>query len=230
MVEAARVDTAAILNEASGLVGAYPFSFLGIAGINLAFGTWLDMQPASSWNAILLSFAAGTVFAGIVQYAILRRVLDTGADGSWVSAIRTLLVAVTIYLLVTLVVGAGYLLLLIPGLYLAARLSPAIGLAVVERRGVVESIGESWRRSRPAWRALLLVQGLLLLPLVGLSALVVAGTHLEWGFFTSEDTSFESALLGNLTISAMAMAAWATGGAAYRLTIPGAREIDQVFA
>lgn len=229
MTEASRVDVATILNEASALVGTNPLSFIAAAGANIAFGTWLDTQPWS-WSVMLPLYAAAAAFAGILQYLVLRRALGTASGKGRMAAIRASLIAVLIHLFAWVAVGAAYLLLLVPGLYLAGRLAPAVGVAVVEHRGVAESIGESWRRTRRAWRPLLLVQALLLLPLLGLFGLVTAGTYLEWGIITSEDPSIESALLGNVATGAMALAGWAVAGAAYRLTAPDSDRLDQVFA
>ncbi|WP_343519081.1 hypothetical protein [Sphingomonas sp.] len=229
MAEASRVDVAAILNEASALVGASPLSFLAAACANIALGTWIDTQ-IFSWNATLALYAAAAGFAGVLQYLVLRRVLGTASDGRRIAAIRAPVVAVTLHLLAWMVVGAAYVLLLVPGLYLAGRLSPAVGIAVVEQRGLAGSIGESWRRTRRAWRPLLLVQALLLVPLLGLFGLIVAGVYLEWGAITSDDPSLVTSLLGNLATGVMALGGWAVAGAVYRLTAPDSVGLDQVFA
>ncbi|WP_423606571.1 hypothetical protein [Sphingomonas sp. MS122] len=229
MAEASRVDVAAILNEASALAGAHPYSFIAAAVANIAFGTWIDSQ-LWSWNETLALYSVAAGFTGVLQYLVLRRILGGASDRDRMAAIRAPLIAVVIHMLAGIVVGAAFLLLLLPGLYLAGRLSPAVGVAVAEHRGLAESIGESWRRTRPAWRPLLLVQALLLAPLLGFLGLVVAGLYLEWGIITSDDPSIEAALLGNLATGIMAMAGWAVAGAAYRLTAPDPERLDQVFA
>lgn len=229
MGEASRIDLAALLNEASALVGANPFSFAAAACANIAFGTWMDMQPWS-WNETLAIYSAAAAFAGLLQYFVLRRALGVEGDSGRVAAIRLPLIAMMLHLLGWLVVGAAYILLVMPGLYLAGRLSPAVAIVAAERRGLVQSVAESWRRTRRAWWPLLLAQALLLLPLLGLIGLVVLGTYLEWGIITTEDPSVEGALLGNLASGTMALGGWAIAGAAYRLTVPDPGRLDEVFA
>lgn len=229
MAEAPRIDLAALLNEASALAGANPFGFVIAACANVGFGTWADMQPWS-WNAGLAIYAAAAALAGLLQYFVLRRALGVQGNPGRNAAIRLPLTAVTLHLLGWLVVGAAYLLLVVPGLYLAGRLSPAVAIVAAERRGLVRSVVESWRRTRRAWWPLLLAQALLLFPLLGFLGLVALGTYLEWGILSSDQSSIAGALLGNLATGAMAMAGWAIAGAAYRLTVPDPGGLEEVFA
>jgi hypothetical protein len=61
-------------------------------------------------------------------------------------------------LLFALAFGAGALLLVLPGLYVAARLATIVPTAVVEHVGPVEAFQRAWARSRGhAWHSLAVV-------------------------------------------------------------------------
>jgi hypothetical protein len=226
----ARIELAAIVTGASALVGAHPFAFAAATFVSAAVGVWLDMKPWHDWIDSMLVIGMTMLLAGALQYCALRLSLGPGLDRGRTRAVLAPLVAVSIHCLVALVSSAAYLLLLVPGLYLAGRLSPAAGVAIIEREGVVASIVEGWRRTRASWWPLLLAQAILLAPLIGLFGLVAAATFLEWGTLATEEASLEVALVSNLILSAITAAGWALNGAVYQLTAPDTQRDEEIFA
>lgn len=76
-------------------------------------------------------------------------------------------------MLVALVVGAGMYLLILPGLYLQARLSLVPLLVAAEPLSATRAIGESWRRTAPvAWPMFGAVVALFALQWLGAAMLV----------------------------------------------------------
>ncbi len=225
----ARIDLAAIVTGASSLVGANPFAFAAATLVSVGVGAWLDMKPWQGWIDSMLVIGMTMLLAGALQYCALRLSLGPGLDRGRTRAVLAPLVAVSIHCLVGLVSSAAYL-LLVPGLYLAGRLSPAAGVAIVEREGLVASIVEGWRRTRASWWPLLLAQAILLAPLIGLFGLVAAATLLEWGTLATEEASLEVVLSSNLILGVITAAGWALNGAVYQLTAPDARRDEEIFA
>lgn len=223
-----RLDLASILTEASALAGRHPFAFALAALAYVTLGTWSELQ-VETWNETIIQIVAITLVAGLLQYLVLQRILGPAQDRGHIRAIFVPVVAVTLHFLAWLVIGVAYLLLLFPGLYLAGRVSAAVGVAIVEREGLVASLVHSWRRTRAGWWPLLLAHAILLVPLIALIGLGVGLTLLEWGTLDTDETSIEVALLSNAMFGVMTAAGWAVSGAAYRLTAPHDGAIDEIF-
>lgn len=224
------IDLAAVLTDASALVGAHPLAFAGAAAVYIASGVAIEMQQLEDWPGLLIMTGASTLIAGMLQYLVLRRALGTPHDHGRVRAMLAPLVAVALHFLIWLVAGIAYVLLVFPGLYIAGRLSPAVAVATVEREGLAGSVVESWRRTRIGWWPLLLAQGLLLVPLIGVFALAGAVIYLEWGSFSIDETSLEVVLITNFLFGVVTAAGWALTGAAYRLTMPDPQGDEEIFA
>lgn len=223
-LEFPRIAVADIIGEASSLVGARAPSFLIAAVAYAAFSTWAD-DPEWSWTVQLVLLTTAILFQGLLQYILFRRAYGD-AGGGWSAAAFAPLIAITLQLLIWIVAGLGYVLLLLPGLYLAGRLSAAIGMASVERTGLIESMTGSWRRTRRCAWPLVIVQGILLLPFVALSVAIIAATYANDGV---EYSSIEFRVLTNLAMAVMAMAGWAVAGAVFRLTVPQLHDPEDIF-
>lgn len=223
-LESPRLAVADIIGEASSLVGARAPSFLIAAVVYAAFSTWAD-DPEWSWTVQLVLMITAILVQGLLQYILFRRAYGD-AGGGWVAVALAPLIAITLQLLIWIVTALGYVLLLLPGLYLAGRLSAAIGMASVERTGLIASITGSWRRTRRCAWPLVIVQGILLLPLVALGVGIVAATHANGGV---EYSSIEFRALTNLALAALTMAGWAVAGAVFRLTSPQLHDPEDIF-
>lgn len=212
------------MREASLLVGTRAPSFLIATGLYAAFSVWAD-DPEWSWTSQLLLLIASTLLPGLLQYVLFRRAYGE-KGGGWIAVALGPLVAVTLQLLLWVATTIGLVLLVLPGLYIAGRLSAAIGMAAVERAGVIRSLTGSWRRTqRSAW-ALVIVQMILLIPFVALVVAVIAATYANGGL---EYKSIEFRILTNSALAVATMAAWAVAGAVYRLTAPQRHTPEDIF-
>lgn len=170
----------------------------------------------------LLVVLVPALIAAVAQLAVARSIVRPG------EAPRTALVAalaawpalVGAILLTALPTGLGFLLLVIPGLYLTARLFLMVPIAAVERLGVVPMIRRSWDLTRDCgWTiALLLVLGILFT--LGASALAtglgaaIASVLTLMGMKSAG--GFAAALLPALLATVVAMASATAAAVVYR--------------
>lgn len=224
MGDSDRLEVAEILREASALIGAHPLAFVLATAIYTGFGVWIDDQNPS-WSAQLTMLIAPVILQGLLQYLLLRNAFGAAA-GSWVGRALAPVIVVTLQLGLWTVVGLGYMLLLLPGLYLAARTSAALGMATVEHSGLFASIAGSWRRTRGSVWPLVIVHAILLFPIVALLAGLFAAALMGQGIAYE---SIEFRVITNLAFGVVTMAGWAVVGAVYRLTDPSRGAHEDVF-
>lgn len=222
--EAPRIAVADFFREASSLVGSHAPSFLIATGLHAAFSIWADNPEWPSTLQFLL-LAASTLLPGLLQFMLFRRAYGE-AGGGWVAIALAPLVAIALQLLIWIATMIGTILLILPGLYLAGRLSAAIGIASVERAGLIGSIARSWLRTRRSAWPLVIVQAILLIPSATLGVAIVATTYGNGGV---EYDSLEFRMLTNSALAVVAMAGWAVAGAVYRLTAPQRHSVEDVF-
>jgi len=100
--------------------------------------------------AVLLSqlFGVSPIWAG-VQFANLQTVRSGRAEISDIFAVyrRGLMNLIVAQVVTAVLVGVAFIVLVIPGIVVALRLSFVILLIVDEGRGPIEAIAESWRRT-----------------------------------------------------------------------------------
>jgi hypothetical protein len=124
--------------------------------------TWYglgSLDPMRILGGQLLIVAAGVVCAYFLLVAMLRRTgLYTRTEGD------TFLPYIGLSLLYTLGVMAGFIVIILPGLFIMARWSIAQPLMIGGGRGVMASLGESWERTKDkefqalgAWLALIVL-------------------------------------------------------------------------
>ncbi|MBB3911792.1 hypothetical protein [Sphingomonas desiccabilis] len=155
---------------------------------------------------------------GILRYMAQRR--GWIAPGSRAGGVLGL---IGLNILYSVGVGLACLLLLLPGLYVAARWSAASVILVAERASPSEALGESWTRTRDWSGAIALVLCGVFLPLVA------AGVALA--LWTDPDTTSLGPVAGtNLAIALSYVCAWYVGMAAYARTRASQEGLEQVFA
>ena len=114
----------------------------------------------------LLKSVVAVVPAYLLLGALLRRTgLLDGKGGD------TFLPYFGLSILQSLGVVAGFILIIIPGLFLLARWSVAQPLLVARGRGIREALGESWERTSGNDLQILTVILVLIVPLIAISAL-----------------------------------------------------------
>jgi hypothetical protein len=114
----------------------------------------------SAGRTLLLS--AITYFIAIAIQQLLLGALTRGAAGallgrevdvsaSYRYAFSRLGGLIGLALLVALIVGVGFILLIIPGIIFLVFLSMSVPAFIIERRGVTDSISRSWNLVRGSW-------------------------------------------------------------------------------
>jgi len=224
MAQSDRLEVSLILREASALVGAHRLVFVIATALYVVFGIWIEDHDAS-WPAQVTMAVAPMILQGLLQYLLLRQLFADGAVGG---ARRMLAPFIVIMLQLGLgtIIGLGYLLLLLPGLYLAARTSAAMGMAAVEHSGLFASIAGSWTRTRGSVWPLVMVYAILLFPVIALMVGLFVAQYIEYHF---NDESIEVSVIANLAFGAVTMAGWAVAAAVYRLTASADREDEDIF-
>jgi uncharacterized membrane protein len=127
-----------------------------------------------------VSFAFGIFISGPLGYGLYYAYLraargDTVDIKDMFAGFKKYWSAVGASLLVEIIVGVGFILLIVPGIYLACKLAFVPYLVVDKKMGVGKAFGESWRMASHgrAWKVFLL--GLLAIPIfiAGLIVLLV---------------------------------------------------------
>lgn len=93
----------------------------------------------------LLSIASGALLAGSLVYAVvdLQRAGGSSAGACLRRGVKVLPKVLAVTLLQSLITGAGFLLLIVPGVILSLMFAVCVPAAVVERLGVVEAFKRS---------------------------------------------------------------------------------------
>ena len=224
MTQSGRLQVSQILREASALVGAHPLAFLLATALYVGFGIWIEDHDAS-WRAQVTMAVAPVILQGLLQYLLLRQMCGDVADGVG-GRVLAPFVVIMLQLGLGTIVGLGYVLLLLPGLYLAARTSASLGMAAVEHSGLFASIAGSWARTRGSVWPLMMVYGILLFPVITMMVGLFVVSFIEYHF---DDQSIEVSVIANLVFGVVAMAGWAVAAAVYRLTVPSGRDDEDIF-
>jgi hypothetical protein len=126
----------------------------------------LNRCTSSFGRSLLLGALAGLI--GILIQQLLTGALTRGAAGSLIGrpvdvaasyryAFARLGGLIGLAFLVALVVGVGFVLLIIPGIIFAVFLAMAVPSFIVERRGVTDSMSRSWNLVSGSWWHVLFV-------------------------------------------------------------------------
>jgi hypothetical protein len=169
---------------------------------------------AGTLVAALIQFAAAALAIAACFKAISAAYLgeQAGAAESLRYAVSRLLPLLVAYLLVVIIVGLGLVALIIPGIWLAVKLSMAFPAVVFERTGPFSAIGRSWALTKGNWwrvfGTLLVVFLISFVLQIVLAA--VAGGLLAAGDGVSELTVAIVLTLVNLLALALTYPLWAS--------------------
>lgn len=120
-------------------------------------------------------------------------------------------------ILIGLAEGLGFILFIIPGLILMARWSIATVMFIAERKGITESMGDSWEKTRGSEMAIILSVIVLMILFVGVS--VVASLYAAQIGFVGNVVSRIASAAGNVVSTGL-------GVAVYGLLSGGARKAE----
>ena len=129
-------------------------------------------------------------------------------------------------LLGSLGVIAGFVLLIVPGLYLAARWIAATPFIVDQETGGIASLKASWAAtSEMAW-SIVLAMVIGFAPL----ALIALGAGIMVGLTGMEANHTITLLVNNIWSSCLIVLGWTLSVAVYRLIKPASGQLEAVFA
>jgi hypothetical protein len=161
--------------------------------------------PLQAVAFALLKSLIGIVCAYLLIDAMVRRTgLRSRTDGD------VFLPYFGLSILYTLGVLAGFILLVFPGLFVMARWSIAQPLMIARGDGVMQSLGESWERTKDNEFQILAVLLLVLVPTIAISLLCT---------FMLGRTSVAGMIISQFASSASSVLALAMGVALYGLVI-----------
>jgi len=210
-------DVSRLLAQTGRTIGQDPvaaaIALILLSGVGIAF----DMAPPE----VMALAIFGTSIAGFAaQYILTRRVmrrdglLMAGAAGAVAAMFGLGIVS-------NLAIGLGFLLLVVPGWWLAARWIAAVPVLFAEEPGVMAALDISAARMRPMVPAAMVAILIVYLPFV-----VATGLFILEGEGQVATSAAES-VPANLAMSVSQVGAWYLAVAAYRLTRP--ESIDAVF-
>lgn len=175
------------------LVSALPFGYLLYSGVldNPA----LAFQVVFSWTywlTILVMFPVSFLLYGasIVRMESIAQGADVGLGASFRAALPRILALIGGMLGFMLAIGVGFVLLLIPGIYLMGSLFLFVPAVVLDGKGPIESLNHSHKLVKGNWWRLATIGGIafIIFYLVYLVAAVVVGFVM--GFRGAADPAF----------------------------------------
>lgn len=208
-------DVSRLLAQTGRTIGRDPAAAAIVLILLTGLGIAGDMAPP---DAAVLALFGTSIASFAAQYILTRRVMRR--DGLLMSGVSGAVAAMFgLGIVSNMAIGLGFLLLVVPGWWLAARWIAAVPVLFAEEPGVMAALDISAARMRPMIPATMVAILIVYLPFV----VAMAWSVLEGDVETSAATS----VLTNLAISASQVGAWYLAVAAYRLTLP--EPIDAVF-
>lgn len=192
--------------------------FVALTVLNGAIGYFaLTMTAALQAIAFrLLTVVVGIVCAYLTLDSMVRRTgLRSRGDGD------VFVTYLGMSLLSALGVFAGFILLIFPGLFIMARWSLAQPLVVARGDGVMQSLGESWERTKDNEFQILAVVLVFLIPTIVISLLCT---------FMLGRASVAGMIISQIASSASSVLALAMGVALYGLIVGSPKEVAPVIA
>jgi hypothetical protein len=204
------------------LVPVVPLTILGTILIASTDDTAFDPNAPVDDSGTAL---AGTLISFVLQSAALALAVaacfkavsaaylgeDAGAGESLRYSLGRIVPLIIAYIVVTLVVVVGLVLLIIPGVFLAVKMSMTFAAVVFERKGPFGSIGRSFSLTKGHWWRTFgtLVIVFLLLFVINLAATVAFGAGLAAVDDANEVVVAVISTLINIAIIALTYPLWA---------------------
>ncbi|WP_108791176.1 glycerophosphoryl diester phosphodiesterase membrane domain-containing protein [Erythrobacter sp. Alg231-14] len=194
-----------------GVIGATENGFIGSDVWNVF------RSRAATGSTVIIGALAAVAFQILASFYLLAGMFHRSTSPSF----DTLLPFIGITILSWLVIGIGFLLLIIPGIIFIVRLTPLLPIVLSQEGPSFDAFGKSWDMTDGrGWSifgayvilyiALLVVSGIM----TGLSALLG-----PWGMVLAE--GFQT-LLSSIIFTALSVGA-------YRLMIDDTQDLSQIF-
>lgn len=183
----------------------------------VAFGTVVDGDLAGPEMSDFLGFLLSFVMIA-AQFGLTRAALRAGgydvAAGFWRFFFLSLLLSIFI--------GIGFVLLIVPGIVAIVRLSAAVPALFAEDLAIGEAMNVSWERTRGIFWPLLLAFSIVWVPTL---------LFFAWAVFGSPEGFADpvAALVFNLGWNAVLVAGWFFALAVYRIAT-SSTSVAEVFA
>lgn len=183
-----------------------------------ALGTAWDHYNPESWFSLPLSIASA-----IAQYWIVRQALArAGLLAADLSGAPRSFIGVSI--LSNLGIMLGLVLLIVPGIILILRWTPAVPLVLgAERLRTDDALGEAWKRTKGHGLAIAAAYALTLIPFAG-AALAYA-----WEVYALPE-QLAALAVANILLNLWGISSWLLSVAVYQGFVRRDRELEEVFA
>lgn len=222
------ITSGAILKRTAEIVrGNAAMALAALAAlVALAVGMDMAMGPDGTGNLFVTGLA--TVLA---QYLITRTVMEkrslqapSGYRAAGFAAVFGVCVLSNIGIIL------GFVLLIVPGVYLAIRWFAAVPALFGEQVDVTGALGESWEKTKGHGSAIFGALVVVYLPLIVaiLMAFVIGFTMADGGDDPSGSLAFS--LMLNMLTSVAAVVGWHAAIAFWELRTPAASALADVFA
>jgi hypothetical protein len=178
-----------------------PTLFFGFAEIDQLESGIPSTDPTGNIVGGIVSFILTYILIGAIVYGTVQHLGGQRASiGTIISrGMSTIGPVIVIAILLTLIVSVGFVLLIVPGVFLTVAYAVVIPAAVVERPGIIGSFKRSWNLTKGyRWQVLGIL--LILLVIVVAFAFVVAAIGGVIAFSTND---FTSLVIINYLISAI---------------------------
>ena len=216
------VSVSEVLTGWFAAIGRHASVSLLAGGLIAVIGTLMDLTLGDRGGQLGTSIASFFISYHFAEYVLARDFGTPTGQRHYGSAFGSAFLSV-------LGIGLGMILLVIPGLYVAARWSLANALVIGEGLGSTDSLRESWQRTqRHAWT---IVVCYLLLGLVFLGGAIVIGIVIFANGATPAGTpSFLESLTGNVLGGAVSVIASLLTCTLYGLISKPEGALDDVFS
>lgn len=227
-MQASQVELPEIFAEASELASRHWRMLLGVfAAIVAGYSAidWLTFQMEDPSGLAVVSMIAGMIVSIYLQYLVTERLLaDRAPTGMAAPARRygTLFVAL---LVSGLAIGAGSLLLILPGIYLAGRWLTLTPHLIEGKLGANDAMAASWDASYASQLAFAVTALLGFLPTI---AAIVFSFGLDAA--TSGVEAIPALLATSMLTAIASVLGWVLSAAAYRKAVPITTQFDAVFS
>lgn len=187
-----------------------------IAGLSV-LGVASDMYDPEAITSVPISIACA-----IAQFVVVRSALDR--LGLVQRSGRAVGAYVGVSILANIGILLGLVLLVIPGVVLAIRWSIVAPIVLAEEQGAMESLSESWARTKGHFAAILVAS---LVPLVPLAAGIVAYA------MTDPETAqipLATSVVANICTNAFLAMGWLLSVAIYSTVMDAQEPLEEIFA